>query len=391
MHINQVAKTPFIRKDLLDSQKDYYDFSQTDKVATITLKKPEIIYNDDFFSDIIAAALLGTRIVELNCGKNSNGAKFIANELTSEEWLEKLSLQDDIPIQAETIIKSIPSDKQNNEYVFVIIKKIQEEEEKKEKNNPDELKLVATISPGIDNNSKQLYFANNDPLFQTDPIYIDSSTNIPIDENALKKLSESTDPASIKDGTASISPLSKNVESNTLFASYPVGNSFISPIIVSDLDLSGKNYKEEIVLDEVQLVSGDLEDTVNKILDSLNKGKLVEIKLKNFLGEANEYQNPFDISKNCKTNEITIDTRGQNLSGCEEVVVPIIIEFLNRGITIEVDLGSDKDREPDDDETMNENIFNSMKYRVTRDFEIVEEQRDGYTKSKHNFIVFKVD
>ncbi len=367
MRINPSSNKP--NADLQNSVANQpYSILQENDKTVIFLKKPEIIYKKDFISNVIAAAIVSGKTVEINCGKNSPAAKFIASELCSGTMLSELLAQDGIDVLAKESIRE--GCEIEDDYVVVTIRKV------KEQGDIDAVaisNLVFMTDIPYSDLTNQNFVQNVTPSLQTEPLEQNNFFIAPSidDKEAYEAYIKAID---------------------LYFMDYALNNNpdFVTSGSI-DVTFNSLNNKEELILEDSELLPGGMDDSINSILEMLNNSKIIEIKRRNFLGEIDECS--VSLKKSFSTGEVIIDLQNNYLSSCEDLVVPLVVGVLNKGISVAVDLGAENDPMlfEDEDHRLNDNISDSIKYRVEQEFDVTEENREfPGNPVKHYLIVFNL-
>ncbi len=344
----------------------HYSILQENGKTIILLKKPEIIYNKDFIANVIAAAIVSGNIVEINCGKNSPAAKFIASELCSETMPSEILAQDGINVLAKESIRE--GCEIEDDCIVVTIRKVQEQ---------CDIDAVAINNLVFMTDIPQSDLTNQNFIQNVAP----SLPIEPLGQNDFFVVPSIDDKEAYEAYTKAI---------DLYFTDYGINNN-LNFVTFGSTDSELSSNKEELILEDSELIPGGMDDSLKSILEMLNNRKVVEIKRRNFLGEIDECS--VSLKKSFSTGEIIIDLQSHYLSSCEDLVVPLVVGVLNKGINVALDLGGEDDPMlfEDEDHRLNDNISDSIKYRVEQEFDVTEENREfPGNPMKHYLIVFKL-
>ena len=311
----------------LTGSKPYTIVEYADR-AIVHLNKAEAIYNENFIPTV-ADLLLRKSEIEINCGRKSPGAKFVAEELCSEDIKRRIYTQDhekpegndsyDFTVSIKHSIGFFDSPELEN--IIVVIKRKNKDTETKPTVSGNTLYSLNEY-----NDSYIINIAGHDSNGITDienpTLYVSYQNQSPVDPELIDFLARSLC-SQKKD---------KDYEKTSITISQNYDNFLLSSQIISQN--TPVVYKEEILLEGY----GPWNDEFNKALSLIEQGKTVVLKKDDPLG-IEETPVSLEIKRGQNKKEVLIDLTNSGIIKCSDVLPKLLTYLLDQDDNVIVNCG----------------------------------------------------
>lgn len=306
------------KKNEVPIQRNGFSFIEKPLRVIVTLEKPDVIYTDDFASQI-SAYLLSGKTVEVNCGVDSKKAVFVCQELVSGGALEKIKRQDGQEIKTQTY-----TERKRNSFWDFFGKK----------------HLIVSLTKV--KNPKVIISTQRQPA-QEEFAFVPLAPALEAYDEQDQKLDEE--------------------EVDRFFASY--GKFTNAPILE---------------------LEGPLQDYFQEIEKLIKEHGIVEIKRKDLLGNVDFFG--LYVEKEVDNQEIVINLNGQDEVHFEEIFVPLVKYFIEKGERVLVDHDA-LDPYELENKIYESSIYNSICEQTIAELRVEEKEINPFTKEKRIYVVIQ--